>query len=176
MCGCRQFTVRRSWFLKLVITTKRQRIMVLLPGTLPYRLLLSVTKLYLTLCDPMDCSMPASLSFTISQSFLNSRPLRRWCHPTMSSTVTPFSSCPLFFPAWVSFPISRLFTSGGQSIEATASVLPLHFQGWFPLGLTGLISLLSKGLSRVSSSTMVWKHQFFGVQPFFFFLIDMDQP
>ena len=58
MCGCRQFTVRRSWFLKLVITTKRQRIMVLLPGTLPYRLLLSVTKLYLTLCDPMDCSMP----------------------------------------------------------------------------------------------------------------------
>ena len=58
MCGCRQFIVRRSWFLKLAITTKRQRIMVLLPGTLLYRLLLSVTKLYLTLCDPMDCSMP----------------------------------------------------------------------------------------------------------------------
>ena len=58
MCGCRQFIVRRSWFLKLAITTKRQRIMVLLPGTLLYRLLLSVTKLYLTLCNPMDCSMP----------------------------------------------------------------------------------------------------------------------
>ena len=75
------------------------------------------------------------------------------------------SSCSQFFPASWSFPMSHLFTSGGQSIGASASVLPIIIQGRFPLGLTGLISLLSKGLSRVFSSTTVQKHQFFGVHP-----------
>ena len=75
--------------------------------------------------------------------------LSQWCHPTISSSVTP-SSCPQSFPVTRSFPMSRLFTSGGQSIGASASVLPMNIQGWFPLRLTGLISLLSKGLSSVS--------------------------
>ena len=89
-------------------------------------------------------------------------PLIWWCHPTISSSVIPFS-CLQSFPASGSFPMSQFFTSGGQSIgtSASASVLPMNIQGWFPLGLTGLISLLSKGLSRVSSRTTVWRHQFF---------------
>ena len=88
-----------------------------------------------------------------------------WCHPTISSSATPVSSCPQSFPASGSFPMSRLFVSGGQSTgaSASASVLPMTIQGWFHLGLTGLISLLSKGLSRVCSSTTV--HQFFSAQP-----------
>ena len=94
-------------------------------------------------------------------------PLSRWCHPTISSYVIPFSSCLQSFPASGSFPISRLFTSDGQSIRASASasVPPVNFQDLFPLGLTGLISLQSKVLSRVLSSTTVWKHQFFSVLP-----------
>ena len=97
----------------------------------------------------------------------NSCPLSLWCHPTISSSVTPFSSCPQSFPASGSFPMSQLFTSGGQSIttSTSASVLPMNIQGWFPWGLTGLISLESRGLSRVFSSTTVQKHQFFGAQP-----------
>ena len=91
----------------------------------------------------------------------NSCPSSRWCHPTISSSVIPFFSCPRSFPASGSFPMSRLFTSGGQSIGALASVLPMNIQGWFPLGLTGLISLQSKGLSIVISSTTVPKYQFF---------------
>ena len=85
----------------------------------------------------------------------------------VSSSVVPFSSCPQCFLESGSFPMSWLFTSGGQSIGASAlaSVLQVNIQGWFPLGLTGLISLLSKGLSRVFCSTTVWKHQFFGTQP-----------
>ena len=90
--------------------------------------------------------------------------ISRWCHPTISSSVVPFSSCLQSFPASGSFPMSWLFTSGGQSIGASASVLPMNIQGWFPLGLTGLISLLSKGCSRVFSNTTVWKHQFFSSQ------------
>ena len=88
---------------------------------------------------------------------LNSCPLSRWCHPTISSAVIPFSSCPQSFPASGSFPMSWLFAFGGQSIGASAlaSVLPMNIQGWFPLGLASLISLLSKGLSRVFSSTTV---------------------
>ena len=98
---------------------------------------------------------------------LNSCPLSRWCHPTISSSVAPFSSCPQSFPGSRSFPMNGLFASGGQSIRASASasVLPMNIQGWFPLGLIGLISLLSKGLSRVFSSTTVWKHQFFSRGP-----------
>ena len=91
-------------------------------------------------------------------------PLSWWCHSTISSSVTPFSSCLQSFPKSGSFPVSQLFTSGGQSFgaSASASVLPTKIQGWFPLGLTGFISLLSKGLTRVFSSTTVWKHQVFG--------------
>ena len=95
----------------------------------------------------------------------NSCPLSQWCNPTISSSIAPFSSCPQSFPVSGSFPMSWLFTSGGQSFGASASVLPMNIQGWFPLGLTGLISLQSKGLSGVLSSTTVWKHQFFGAQP-----------
>ena len=87
----------------------------------------------------------------------NSCPLNWWCHPTISSSVIPFSSCPPSFPASGSFPKGWLFTLGGQSIGASApaSVLPMNIQDWFPLGLTGWISLQSKGLSRVLSSTTV---------------------
>ena len=92
-------------------------------------------------------------------------PLSRWCHPTSSSSVTPFSSCPQPFPASGSFPMSQLFSSGDQSIGASASVLPMNIQGWFPLGLTGWISLQSKGLSKVFSSATVGKPQFFSAQP-----------
>ena len=119
----------------------------------------------LTLSDPMDCSTPG---FPVLHQFpefaQNSCPLSWWYHPTISSSVTPFSPCPQSFPASGSFPMSWLFASGGQSIgvSASASVLPVNIQAWFPLGLTGLISLLSQGLSGVSSSTTIRKHQFFG--------------
>ena len=87
----------------------------------------------------------------------NSSPLSQWCHPNISSSVAPFFSCPQSFPAPESFPVSRLFVSGSQSIGASglASILSVNIQGWFPLGWTGLISLLSKGGSRVFSSTTV---------------------
>ena len=97
----------------------------------------------------------------------NSCPLTQWSHATISS-VTPFSSCPQSFPASGYSPMSGLFTTVGQNTGAlaSASVLPVNIQGWFPLGLTGLISLLSKGLSRLFTSTTVWRHQFFGALPF----------
>ena len=96
----------------------------------------------------------------------NSCLLSWWCHPTISSSVIPFS-CPQSFPASGSFPMSWLFSLGGQSIRASASVsiLPVNTQGWFPLWLTGLISSQFKGLSRVFSSTIIQKHQFFRTQP-----------
>ena len=109
-------------------------------------------------------SCQASLSFTISQSLLRLSPLSWWCHPTISTSVIPFSSCLQSFPASRSFPMSQLFTSGDQSIGAS-SVLPMNIQGWFSFRLTGLISLQSKGFSRVFSSTTVQKHQFFSTQP-----------
>ena len=89
----------------------------------------------------------------------NSCPLSEWCHPTISFSITPFSSCPQYFPASGSFSMSWLFASGGQNTGA--SVLPVNIQGWFSLALTGLISLWSKGLSRVFSSSTVQRHQFF---------------
>ena len=97
----------------------------------------------------------------------DSCPLSQRCHPTISSSVIPFSPRLQSFLASGSFPVSWLFVSGGQNIgaSASASVLPMNIQGWFPLGLTGLISLLFKGLSRVFSRTIVWKHQFIGAQP-----------
>ena len=96
----------------------------------------------------------------------NSCASSRWCHPAISSSVVPFSSCPQSLPASGSFPMSQLFASGGQSIRVSASawVLPMNTQDWSPLGWTGWISLQSKGLSRVFSSTIVQKHQFFGTQ------------
>ena len=95
----------------------------------------------------------------------NSCPLGWWCHPNISSSVIPFSSCPQSFSASGSFPLSQLFPSGGQNIRVSASVLPMNNQGWFLIGLTGWISLQSKGLSRVFSKTTVLKHWFFSVQP-----------
>ena len=96
----------------------------------------------------------------------NPCPLSQWCHPTISSSVIPFSSCPQSFPASGSFQMSQLFASGGPSIgvSASTSVLPLNTQDWSPLGWTGWISLQSKRLSRVFSNTTVQKHQFFGTQ------------
>ena len=97
----------------------------------------------------------------------NPCPLSRWCHPTISSSVTLFSSCPQSFPASQSFKMSQLFMSGDQSIGASAStsVLPMNVQDWFPLGLAGLISLpSSKGFSRVFSNTTIQKHQFFSAK------------
>ena len=96
----------------------------------------------------------------------NSCPASRWCHPTISSSVVPFSSCLQSFPASGSFPVSQFFASDGQSIRvsASASVPPMNIQDWFPLGWTGWISLLSKELSRIFSNTTVQKHQFFGTQ------------
>ena len=94
-------------------------------------------------------------------AYPNSCPLSWWCHPTISSSVVPFSSCLQSFPASGSFPVSQFFASDGQSTGALASVLPMNTQGWSPLGWTGWISLQSKGLSRVFSNTTVQKHQFF---------------
>ena len=103
---------------------------------------------------------------------LNSCPLSRWCYPTISPSVAPFSSCPQSFPASGSFPVSQFFTSGSQSTGASvsASVLPVNIQGWFPLGSTGLISLLSKGLSKSllqhhsSKVSILWHSAFFIVR------------
>ena len=97
----------------------------------------------------------------------NSCPSSWWCHPTISSSVVPFSSCLHSFPASGSFSMGQSFASGGQSIGASASVCPMNIQDWFSLGLTGLIPLQSKGLSRVFSNTTVQKHQFFGAQNYF---------
>ena len=98
--------------------------------------------------------------------YSNSCPSSRWCHPAISSSVAPFSSCPPSLPASGSFPMSQLFASGGQSIgvSALASVLPMNTQGGSPLGRTGWISLQSKKLSGVFSNTTVQKHQFFSSQ------------
>ena len=97
----------------------------------------------------------------------NSCPSSQWCHPAISSSVVPFTSCPQSLPASGSFPVSQPFTWGGQSIgvSALASVLPMNTQDWSPLGWTGWISLQSKGLSRVFSNTTLQKHQFFGALP-----------
>ena len=121
-----------------------------------------------------DCLRPCGLQHTRlpcpSQSprvCSNSYSLSQWYHLTISPSVVPFSFCLQSFLASRSFPVSQPFASGGQCIRASASAsaLPMNIQGWFPLGLTDLISLQSKGLSRVFSSTTIWKRQFFGVPP-----------
>ena len=108
----------------------------------------------------LPCPSPAPKAYS------NSCPLNRWCLPTISSSVIPFSSHLQSFPESGSFQMSQFFTSGGQSIGASASAsdFPMNVQDWFPLGWTGWISLQSKGLSRVFSNTTVQKHQFFGAQ------------
>ena len=115
--------------------------------------------------DRLPCPSPTPGAYS------NSCPSSQWCHPTISSSDGPFSSCLQSFPASGSFPMSQFFASGGQStgVSASASVLPMSVQDWIiptiPLGWTGWISLQSKGLSRIFSNTTVQKHQFFGAQP-----------
>ena len=125
----------------------------------------SVAKSCPTFCDPrgrqhamLPYALPSPTVCSISCS------LSWWCHPTISSSVALFS-CPQYFPASGSFLVSQLFLADGQSIGASSSVLPKNIQGWFPLVLTDLISLLSKELWRVFSSTTKLKHQFFSAQP-----------
>ena len=115
---------------------------------------------------PWTTARQASLSITNSQSLPKLMSMSQWCHPTISSSVVPFSSCSQSFPASGSFQMSQLFASGGQStgVSASTSVLPMNTQDQSPLGWTGWISLQSKGLSRVFSNTIVQKHQFFGAQ------------
>ena len=116
---------------------------------------------------PWTAVCQASLSFTISQSLLKFTPIEWVMLSNHLILCCPLLLCLQYFPASQSFPMSQLFTSGSQNIGASAlaSVLPMIIQGWFPLGLIGLISLLSKGLSRVFSSTTVWETQFIGAQP-----------
>ena len=124
----------------------------------------SVTKSYLTL-PPVALQHSRLLCLPLSPRVCSiSCTLSQWCYLTISSSATTLSFCLQSFPASGSFPMSLLFPSGGQNIGASASVLPMNIQDWFPLGLTGLISLLSKRLSRVFSSSTIWKAQFFSTQ------------
>ena len=125
--------------------------------------------------NPWIAAHQASLSITNSQSLPNSCPSSRWCHPTISSSVVPFSSHLQSLPASGSFPVSQFFVSDDQSprLSASASVLPKDIQDWFPLGWTGWISLLSEGLSRVFSNTTVQNYQFWGSE---FFIVRFSHP
>ena len=127
----------------------------------------SVAKSCPILCNPMDSSTPGFPVLHISQSLLKLMSVELMMPSNHLILCCPFSSCLHSFPTLGSFPKSQLFTSSGQNIgvSASASGFPMTTQGWFPLGLTGLISLLSKGLSRVFSSNTFRKYQFFGVQP-----------
>ena len=127
----------------------------------------SVAKLCLTLCDPMHCSRPGSSVLHYLPKFAQILSTELVMLSTISSFAAPFSFSLQSFPDSGPFPVSWLFTSGSQNFgaSASASVLPMNIQDWFPLGLTGLIALLSWGRSRVFSSTAVWKHHFFSVQP-----------
>ena len=109
---------------------------------------------------------PCPSLFEFPWIYSNSHAFSQWCHPTISSSATPFSSCPQSFPASESIPMTRLFASHDESIKAlaSASVLPVNIQDWFPLGWTSWISLQPKGLSRVFANITIQKHQFFGAQ------------
>ena len=133
-----------------------------------------VPQLCPTLYDPMNCRMPGFPPSPSPGACSDSCPLSQWCHPTISFSVVPFSSCRLSFLASGSFPMSWLFESSDQSSRASASafqwvpmnsVFPMNIQAWFPLGFTGWMTLQSKGFSRVFSNTTVKKHQFFSTQP-----------
>ena len=132
---------------------------------------ISVAQLCTTLCSSMDCSTPG---FPVHHQRSELAPSSRWCHPTISSSVVPFSSCLQSFQASESFPVNQFFTSGGQSsgVSASASVLPMNIQDWFPLGWTGWISLQSKGLSRVFSNTTVQKSLHCSA----FFIVQLSHP
>ena len=162
----------KFWILVLVIVTELCLLLGFLSGqsldkyehyTYSSVQLLSHVQLFET---PRIAARQAALSITNSQSYSNSCPSSWWCHPTISSSVDPFSSCLQSFPASGSFPMSQFFASGGQSIgvSASASVLAINIQDWFPLGWPGWISLQSKGLSRILSNPTVQKDQFFGAQ------------
>ena len=128
----------------------------------------SVSKSCPTLCDLMNHSTPGLPVHHQLPKFTQTHvKSSQWCHPAISFSVIPFFSCPPSLPAWGSFPMSQLFTWGGQRIgvSALASVLPMNTQDWSPLGWNGWISLQAKRLSRVFSNTTVQKHQFFGAQP-----------
>ena len=122
-----------------------------------------------TLCDPKNRSTPGLPVYHQLPLWVHSdsHPLSQWCHPAISSSVVPFSSCPQPLPVSKYFPMNQLFTWGGQStgVSASASFLPKKSQGWPPSEWTGWISLQSKGLSRVFSNTTLQKHQFFSAQP-----------
>ena len=119
----------------------------------------------LPLCDPMDCSTPGFPALNYLPEFAQTHV--HWADEAIQTSHALFSSCPQSFPASGSFAVSQFFTSGGWNFRASASasVLPMNIQGWFPLVLTGWISLQSKGLSSAFSNTTVQKHQFFGAQP-----------
>ena len=125
----------------------------------------SVTQSCPTLCNPMDCSTPGLPVCHQLPEFTHSCPFSQWCHPTISSSVVPFS-CLQSFPASGSFQMSQFFALGRQRVGVSASawVLPMNIQDWFSLRWTGWISLQSKGLSRVFCNTTVQKHQFFSAQ------------
>ena len=141
----------------------KQNMVQLYNGILSSVQLLSRVRLFAT---PWITARQASLSITKSQSSPKSHPSSWWCHPAISSSVVPFSSCPQSLPASESFPMSQFFAWGGRStgVSASGSVFPMNTQAWSPLGWTGWISLQSNGLSRVFSNTTAQKHQFFGSQ------------
>ena len=151
-------------FIMLLLNMLLSRFMILVSVYVVVVQLLSRIWFFVT---PWSATRQASLSFTVSQSLLQLTFLRSRWDPTISSSVSLFSSCPQSFPASGSFPMSRLFASGGQNIGASASapVLPMNIQGWLLLGWTCWISLQSKGLSRVFSNTTLQKHPFFSTQP-----------
>ena len=160
-----QFVIMNIPVNKMLNTIISIKIPFLFCGWIGFSSVQSLSRVWL--CDSMDCSTPGlSVHHQLPESIPNSCPLSRWCHPTISSSVIPFSSCSQSFPASGSFQMSQLFASGGQNsgVSASASVLPMNIQDWFPLGWTGWISLQSEGLSRVFSNTTVQKHQFFGAQ------------
>ena len=156
------FSLSHNFYFTLVIC-KEDHVIFLKKPSLSMLLLFSHSILFHSSWPHGLQALQASPSFTISQSLLKLISIES----DISSSVLPFSSCPQSFPASGSFPRSQLFTSGDESIgaSASASVLPMNTQDWFPLGWTGWISLQSKGLSRVFSNTTVQKHQFFSAQP-----------
>ena len=151
-------TTGRSWDHRKTETEKSSHL------SLPPHSVSSVTQSCLTLCEPMDYSMPG---LTVHHQLMKLTQTHTHCVSDAiqpADPVVPFSSHLQSFPASGSFPMSQFFASGGHSIGVSASVLPRNIQDWFPLGLTSCISLHSNGLSRVSSNTTVQKHQFFGTQ------------
>ena len=133
----------------------------------------SVIKSSPALCHPMDCSTPGFSVLHYLLEFAQTHALCQWCYPSISSSVDPFSSCLQSFPGSGSFPMSQLFTSGGQNIGAStsASVLPMNIQGWVPLGLTGLISLLSKGTLK----SVLWLKDTEGLDASLFYRTEMER-